>query len=171
MRNKGKITTQRSRDYGRTNLGKAKVKEATKVVFCQDLEVSSRILAILSKSVSKKQVQIHKREPYIVEFTRGNKQCKKTKYKITLVDSYNETEKYSVICGSNGKFGVRYNTVITPKGKSHLEETDIKKQGIIGKELDDKRFIELFDKQNIIFKNIFAEEYQVAVQRVKSSGK
>ena len=171
MRNKGKITTQRSRDYGRTDLGKAKVKEAAKVVFCQDLDVSSRILAVLGKSVSKNKVNVHIREPYTKEFvvkTKNGKEYKKTKtkYKVTVVESFNEIERYSVICGSNGKTGVRYNTVVAGKDKINPSSADIKKRLIVGRQLSDKEFVELFNKQHTIFKNIFTEEYQSALQRI-----
>lgn len=63
-----------------------------------------------------------------------------------------EITRYKVICGSNGKVGTRFNTVIIPKeqkGRVIVKETI--DNGSVGRKLTDKEFVELYPKQCNIF--------------------
>lgn len=77
-----------------------------------------------------------------------------------------EITRYKVICGSNGKVGTRFNTVIIPKeqkGRVIVKETI--DNGSVGRKLTDKEFVELYPKQCNIFKEIFKEEYKALTKK------
>lgn len=108
--------------------------------FAKDLQVSSRILAVLSKGVSKQKI--------VTKVTD-----KKGKKMVTKTISQNEIERYRIICGSNGKIGTWYNLAVLQK------DNTVKINGNVGKALTEKEFISLYPSQCSAFKKIFAEEY------------
>lgn len=93
MRSKRKMETVRIRKANAT-IEKEKV-----VCFAQDRDVSTRMLAILSVSKTKSGVM---------------KEIKGADGKVQQI-LCPEITRYKVICGSNGKVGTRFNTVIIPK--------------------------------------------------------
>lgn len=128
----------------------AVVKEKEVLYFTQDRDVSTRMLAILSISKTKSGVM---------------KEVKSTDGKIQQI-LCPEITRYKVICGSNGKVGTRFNTVIIPKeqkGRVIVKETI--DNGSVGRKLTDKEFVELYPKQCNIFKEIFKEKYEVLTKK------
>lgn len=118
--------------------------------FAQDRDVSTRILAILSVGQTKSGVK---------------KETKGADGKVTVA-FVPEITRYKVICGSNGKVGTRFNTVIIPKeqkGRVIVKETI--DNGSVGRKLTDKEFVELYPKQCNIFKEIFKEEYKALTKK------
>lgn len=144
MRSKRKMETVRIRKANATT-------EKEKVMyFAQDRDVSTRILAILSVGQTKSGVK---------------KETKGADGKVTVA-FVPEITRYKVICGSNGKVGTRFNTVIIPKeqkGRVIVKETI--DNGSVGRKLTDKEFIELYPKQCNIFKEIFKEEYKALTKK------
>lgn len=144
MRNRRKMETVRIRKANATT-------EKEKVMyFAQDRDVSTRILAILSVGQTKSGVK---------------KETKGTDGKVTVA-FVPEITRYKVICGSNGKVGTRFNTVIIPKeqkGRVIVKETI--DNGSVGRKLTDKEFVELYPKQCNIFKEIFKEEYKALTKK------
>ena len=144
MRNRRKMETVRIRKANATT-------EKEKVMyFAQDRDVSTRILAILSVGQTKSGVK---------------KETKGADGKVTVA-FVPEITRYKVICGSNGKVGTRFNTVIIPKekkGRVIVKETI--DNGSVGRKLTDKEFVELYPKQCNIFKEIFKEEYKVLTKK------
>ena len=137
MRSKRKMETVRIRKANAT------IKKEKVVCFAQDRDVSTRILAILSVGQTKSGVK---------------KETKGADGKVTVA-FVPEITRYKVICGSNGKVGTRFNTVIIPKeqkGRVIVKETI--DNGSVGRKLTDKEFVELYPKQCNIFKEIFIEE-------------
>lgn len=144
MRSKRKMETVRIRKANAT------IKKEKVVCFAQDRDVSTRILAILSVGQTKSGV---KKEP------------KGADGKVTVA-FVPEITRYKVICGSNGKVGTRFNTVIIPKeqkGRVIVKETI--DNGSVGRKLTDKEFVELYPKQCNIFKEIFKEEYKALTKK------
>jgi hypothetical protein len=118
--------------------------------FAQDRDVSTRILAILSVGQTKSGVK---------------KEVIGADGKTTAI-FMPEITRYKVICGSNGKVGTRFNTVIIPKeqkGRVIVKETI--DNGSVGRKLTDKEFVELYPKQCNIFKEIFKEEYKALTKK------
>lgn len=118
--------------------------------FAQDRDISTRILAILSVGQTKSGVK---------------KETKGADGKVTVA-FVPEITRYKVICGSNGKVGTRFNTVIIPKeqkGRVIVKETI--DNGSVGRKLTDKEFVELYPKQCNIFKEIFKEEYKALTKK------
>lgn len=144
MRNRRKMETVRIRKANATT-------EKEKVMyFAQDRDVSTRILAILSVGQTKSGVK---------------KETKGADGKVTVA-FVPEITRYKVICGSNGKVGTRFNTVIIPKeqkGRVIVKETI--DNGSVGRKLTDKEFVELYPKQCNIFKEIFKEEYKALTKK------
>lgn len=144
MRSKRKMETVRIRKANAT------IKKEKVVYFAQDRDVSTRILAILSVGQTKSGVK---------------KETKGADGKVTVA-FVPEITRYKVICGSNGKVGTRFNTVIIPKeqkGRVIVKETI--DNGSVGRKLTDKEFVELYPKQCNIFKEIFKEEYKVLTKK------
>lgn len=144
MRNKRKMETVRIRKANAT------IKKEKVVCFAQDRDVSTRILAILSVGQTKSGVK---------------KETKGADGKVTVA-FVPEITRYKVICGSNGKVGTRFNTVIIPKeqkGRVIVKETI--DNGSVGRKLTDKEFVELYPKQCNIFKEIFKEEYKALTKK------
>lgn len=144
MRSKRKMETVRIRKANAT------IKKEKVVCFAQDRDVSTRILAILSIGQTKSGVK---------------KETKGADGKVTVA-FVPEITRYKVICGSNGKVGTRFNTVIIPKkqkGRVIVKETI--DNGSVGRKLTDKEFVELYPKQCNIFKEIFKEEYKVLTKK------
>lgn len=135
MRSRKKMETTRTRKAN------AVVKEKEVLYFVQDRDVSTRMLAILSVSKTKSGVM---------------KEIKGADGKVQQI-LCPEITRYKVICGSNGKVGTRFNTVIIPK-----EQID---NGSVGRKLTDKEFVELYPKQCNIFKEIFKEEYKALTKK------
>lgn len=130
----------------------ATIKKEKVVCFAQDRDVSTRILAILSVGQTKSGVK---------------KETKGADGKVTVA-FVPEITRYKVICGSNGKVGTRFNTVIIPKeqkGRVIVKETI--DNGSVGRKLTDKEFVELYPKQCNIFKEIFKEEYKALTKKQK----
>lgn len=128
----------------------ATIKKEKVVCFAQDRDVSTRILAILSVGQTKSGVK---------------KETKGADGKVTVA-FVPEITRYKVICGSNGKVGTRFNTVIIPKeqkGRVIVKETI--DNGSVGRKLTDKEFVELYPKQCNIFKEIFKEEYKALTKK------
>lgn len=128
----------------------ATIKKEKVVCFAQDRDVSTRILAILSVGQTKSGVK---------------KETKGADGKVTVA-FVPEITRYKVICGSNGKVGTRFNTVIIPKeqkGRVIVKETI--DNGSVGRKLTDKEFVELYPKQCNTFKEIFKEEYKVLTKK------
>lgn len=146
MRNRRKMETVRIRKANATT-------EKEKVMyFAQDRDVSTRILAILSVGQTKSGVK---------------KEVIGADGKTTAI-FMPEITRYKVICGSNGKVGTRFNTVIIPKeqkGRVIVKETI--DNGSVGRKLTDKEFVELYPKQCNIFKEIFKEEYKALTKKIK----
>lgn len=144
MRNRRKMETVRIRKANATT-------EKEKVMyFAQDRDVSTRILAILSVGQTKSGVK---------------KETKGADGKVTVA-FVPEITRYKVICGSNGKVGTRFNTVIIPKeqkGRVIVKETI--DNGSVGRKLTDKEFVELYPKQCNIFKEVFKEEYKALTKK------
>ncbi len=144
MRNRRKMETVRIRKANATT-------EKEKVMyFAQDRDVSTRILAILSVGQTKSGVK---------------KEVIGADGKTTAI-FMPEITRYKVICGSNGKVGTRFNTVIIPKeqkGRVIVKETI--DNGSVGRKLTDKEFVELYPKQCNIFKEIFKEEYKALTKK------
>lgn len=144
MRNRRKMETVRIRKANATT-------EKEKVMyFVQDRDVSTRILAILSVGQTKSGVK---------------KEVIGADGKSTAI-FMPEITRYKVICGSNGKVGTRFNTVIIPKeqkGRVIVKETI--DNGSVGRKLTDKEFVELYPKQCNIFKEIFKEEYKALTKK------
>ncbi len=144
MRSKRKMETVRIRKANATT-------EKEKVMyFAQDRDVSTRILAILSVGQTKSGVK---------------KEVIGADGKTTAI-FMPEITRYKVICGSNGKVGTRFNTVIIPKeqkGRVIVKETI--DNGSVGRKLTDKEFVELYPKQCNIFKEIFKEEYKALTKK------
>lgn len=144
MRNRRKMETVRIRKANATT-------EKEKVMyFAQDRDVSTRILVILSVGQTKSGVK---------------KETKGADGKVTVA-FVPEITRYKVICGSNGKVGTRFNTVIIPKeqkGRVIVKETI--DNGSVGRKLTDKEFVELYPKQCNIFKEIFKEEYKALTKK------
>lgn len=144
MRNRRKMETVRIRKANATT-------EKEKVMyFAQDRDVSTRILAILSVGQTKSGVK---------------KEVIGADEKTTAI-FMPEITRYKVICGSNGKVGTRFNTVIIPKeqkGRVIVKETI--DNGSVGRKLTDKEFVELYPKQCNIFKEIFKEEYKALTKK------
>lgn len=144
MRNRRKMETVRIRKANATT-------EKEKVMyFAQDRDVSTRILAILSVGQTKSGVK---------------KEVIGADGKTTAI-FMPEITRYKVICGSNGKVGTRFNTVIIPKeqkGRVIVKETI--DNGSVGRKLTDKEFVELYLKQCNIFKEIFKEEYKALTKK------
>lgn len=144
MRNRRKMETVRIRKANATT-------EKEKVMyFVQDRDVSTRMLAILSVSKTKSGVM---------------KEVKDADGKVQQI-LCPEITRYKVICGSNGKVGTRFNTVIIPKeqkGRVIVKETI--DNGSVGRKLTDKEFVELYPKQCNIFKEIFKEEYKALTKK------
>lgn len=144
MRNRRKMETVRIRKTNATT-------EKEKVMyFAQDRDVSTRILAILSVGQTKSGVK---------------KEVIGADGKTTAI-FMPEITRYKVICGSNGKVGTRFNTVIIPKeqkGRVIVKETI--DNGSVGRKLTDKEFVELYPKQCNIFKEIFKEEYKALTKK------
>lgn len=144
MRNKRKMETVRIRKANAT------IKKEKVVCFAQDRDVSTRILAILSVGQTKSGVK---------------KETKGADGKVQQI-LCPEITRYKVICGSNGKVGTRFNTVIIPKeqkGRVIVKETI--DNGSVGRKLTDKEFVELYPKQCNIFKEIFKEEYKALTKK------
>lgn len=144
MRSRRKMETVRIRKANAT-IEKEKV-----VCFAQDRDVSTRMLAILSVSKTKSGVM---------------KEIKGADGKVQQI-LCPEITRYKVICGSNGKVGTRFNTVIIPKeqkGRVIVKETI--DNGSVGRKLTDKEFVELYPKQCNIFKEIFKEEYKALIKK------
>lgn len=144
MRSKRKMETVRIRKANAT------IKKEKVVYFAQDRDVSTRILAILSVGQTK---------------TGVKKEVIGADGKTTAI-FMPEITRYKVICGSNGKVGTRFNTVIIPKeqkGRVIVKETI--DNGSVGRKLTDKEFVELYPKQCNIFKEIFKEEYKVLTKK------
>lgn len=144
MRNKRKMETVRIRKANAT------IKKEKVVCFAQDRDVSTRILAILSVGQTKSGVK---------------KEVIGADGKTTAI-FMPEITRYKVICGSNGKVGTRFNTVIIPKeqkGRVIVKETI--DNGSVGRKLTDKEFVELYPKQCNIFKEIFKEEYKALTKK------
>ncbi len=144
MRSKRKMETVRIRKANAT------IKKEKVVCFAQDRDVSTRILAILSVGQTKSGVK---------------KETKGADGKVTVA-FVPEITRYKVICGSNGKVGTRFNTVIIPKeqkGRVIVKETI--DNGSVGRKLTDKEFVELYPKQCNIFKEIFKEEYKALTKK------
>lgn len=144
MRSKRKMETVRIRKANAT------IKKEKVVCFAQDRDVSTRILAILSVGQTKSGVK---------------KETKGADGKVQQI-LCPEITRYKVICGSNGKVGTRFNTVIIPKeqkGRVIVKETI--DNGSVGRELTDKEFVELYPKQCNIFKEIFKEEYKALTKK------
>ena len=144
MRNRRKMETVRIRKANATT-------EKEKVMyFAQDRDVSTRILAILSVGQTKSGVK---------------KEVIGADGKTTAI-FMPEITRYKVICGSNGKVGTRFNTVIIPKqqkGRVIVKETI--DNGSVGRKLTDKESVELYLKQCNIFKEIFKEEYKALTKK------
>lgn len=144
MRSKRKMETVRIRKANAT------IKKEKVVCFAQDRDVNTRILAILSVGQTKSGVK---------------KETKGADGKVTVA-FVPEITRYKVICGSNGKVGTRFNTVIIPKeqkGRVIVKETI--DNGSVGRKLTDKEFVELYLKQCNIFKEIFKEEYKALTKK------
>ena len=144
MRSKRKMETVRIRKANAT------IKKEKVVCFAQDRDVSTRILAILSVGQTKSGVK---------------KETKGADGKVTVA-FVPEITRFKVICGSNGKVGTRFNTVIIPKeqkGRVIVKETI--DNGSVGRKLTDKEFVELYPKQCNIFKEIFKEEYKALTKK------
>lgn len=144
MRSKRKMETVRIRKANAT------IKKEKVVCFAQDRDVSTRILAILSVGQTKSGVK---------------KEVIGADGKTTAI-FMPEITRYKVICGSNGKVGTRFNTVIIPKeqkGRVIVKETI--DNGSVGRKLTDKEFVELYPKQCNIFKEIFKEEYKALTKK------
>lgn len=144
MRSRKKMETTRIRKAN------AVVKEKEILYFTQDRDVSTRMLAILSVSKTKSGV---------------TKEVKSTDGKIQQI-LCPEITRYKVICGSNGKVGTRFNTVIIPKeqkGRVIVKETI--DNGSVGRKLTDKEFVELYPKQCNIFKEVFKEKYEALTKK------
>ena len=144
MRSKRKMETVRIRKANAT------IKKEKVVCFARDRDVSTRILAILSVGQTKSGVK---------------KETKGADGKVTVA-FVPEITRYKVICGSNGKVGTRFNTVIIPKeqkGRVIVKETI--DNGSVGRKLTDKEFVELYPKQCNIFKEIFKEEYKALTKK------
>lgn len=119
------------------------------VCFAQDRDVSTRILAILSIGQTKSGVK---------------KEVMGADEKATIFMP--EITRYKVICGSNGKVGTRFNTIIIPKeqkGRVIVKETI--DNGSVGRKLTDKEFVELYPKQCNIFKKVFKEKYEALTKK------
>lgn len=144
MRNRRKMETVRIRKANATT-------EKEKVMyFAQDRDVSTRILAILSVGQTKSGVK---------------KEVIGADGKTTAIFMPKIT-RYKVICGSNGKVGTRFNTIIIPKeqkGRVIVKETI--DNGSVGRKLTDKEFVELYPKQCNIFKEVFKEKYEVLTKK------
>lgn len=165
MRNKGKITTQRSRDFGKTEKTEKIVKDNPLLFFAMDNTVSSRILAVLHKGVSKRKISFHTSEKESAEYT-DKKGVKRTKIvrKSVIKKVEPEIEKFQVVCGSNGKVGTWYNTITSPADNvSEKDVTKVKKRILVGRRLSNKEVLELFPKQCPLFQKIFAKEYQAII--------
>lgn len=144
MRNKRKMETVRIRKANAT------IKKEKVVCFAQDRDVSTRILAILSVGQTKSGVK---------------KETKGADGKVQQI-LYPEITRYKVICGSNGKVGTRFNTVIIPKEqKGRVIVKEAIDNGSVGRKLTDKEFVELYPKQCNIFKEIFKEEYKALTKK------
>ena len=146
MRSKRKMETVRIRKANAT------IKKEKVVCFAQDRDVSNRILAILSVGQTKSGVK---------------KETKGADGKVTVA-FVPEITRYKVICGSNGKVGTRFNTVIIPKeqkGRVIVKETI--DNGSVGRKLTDKEFVELYPKQCNIFKEVFKEKYEALTKKQK----
>lgn len=144
MRNRRKMETVRIRKANATT------KKEKVMYFAQDRDVSTRILAILSVGQTKSGVK---------------KEVIGADGKTTAI-FMPEITRYKVICGSNGKVGTRFNTVIIPKeqkGRVIVKETI--DNGSVGRKLTDKEFVELYPKQCNIFKEIFKEEYKALTKK------
>lgn len=144
MRSKRKMENVRIRKANAT------IKKEKVVCFAQDRDVSTRILAILSVGQTKSGVK---------------KEVIGADGKTTAI-FMPEITRYKVICGSNGKVGTRFNTVIIPKeqkGRVIVKETI--DNGSVGRKLTDKEFVELYPKQCNIFKEIFKEEYKALTKK------
>lgn len=144
MRSKRKMETVRIRKANAT------IKKEKVVRFAQDRDVSTHILAILSVGQTKSGVK---------------KEVIGADGKSTAI-FMPEITRYKVICGSNGKVGTRFNTVIIPKeqkGRVIVKETI--DNGSVGRKLTDKEFVELYPKQCNIFKEIFKEEYKALTKK------
>lgn len=144
MRNRRKMETVRIRKANATT-------EKEKVMyFAQDRDVSTRILAILSVGQTKSGVK---------------KEVIGADGKTTAI-FMPEITRYKVICGSNGKVGTRFNTIIIPKeqkGRVIVKETI--DNGSVGRKLTDKEFVELYPKQCNIFKEVFKEKYEALTKK------
>lgn len=144
MRSKRKMETVRIRKANAT------IKKEKVVCFAQDRDVSTRILAILSVGQTKSGVK---------------KETKGADGKVTVA-FVPEITRYKVICGSNGKVGTRFNTVIIPKEqKGRVIVKEAIDNGSVGRKLTDKEFVELYPKQCNIFKEIFKEEYKALTKK------
>lgn len=146
MRSKRKMETVRIRKANAT------IKKEKVVCFAQDRDVSNRILAILSVGQTKSGVK---------------KETKGADGKVTVA-FVPEITRYKVICGSNGKVGTRFNTVMIPKqqkGRVIVKETI--DNGSVGRKLTDKEFVELYPKQCNIFKEVFKEKYEALTKKIK----
>lgn len=119
MRSRKKMETTRTRKAN------AVVKEKEVLYFVQDRDISTRMLAILSVSKTKSGVM---------------KEVKDADGKVQQI-LCPEITRYKVICGSNGKVGTRFNTVIIPKeqkGRVIVKETI--DNGSVGRKLTDKKY-------------------------------
>lgn len=144
MRSKRKMETVRIRKANAT------IKKEKVVYFAQDRDVSTRILAILSVGQTK---------------TGVKKEVIGADGKSTAI-FMPEITRYKVICGSNGKVGTRFNTVIIPKEqKDRVIVKETIDNGSVGRKLTDKEFVELYPKQCNIFKEIFKEEYKALTKK------
>lgn len=144
MRSRKKMETTRIRKAN------AVVKEKEILYFAQDRDVSTRMLAILSVSKTKSIVM---------------KEAKGTDGKVQQI-LYPEITRYKVICGSNGKVGTRFNTVIIPKEqKGRVIVKEAIDNGSVGRKLTDKEFVELYPKQCNIFKEVFKEKYEALTKK------
>ena len=128
----------------------ATIEKEKVMYFAQDRDVSTRILAILSVGQTKSGVK---------------KETKGADGKVTVA-FVPEITRYKVICGSNGKVGTRFNTVIIPKEqKDRVIVKETIDNGSVGRKLTDKEFVELYPKQCNIFKEIFKEEYKALTKK------
>lgn len=125
--------------------------------FAADPQISYRILAVLKTGHSKKEVPVYKVEKTtrtVTNYVKGEKVTKEVKASIHKKTGtvLHEIEKFTVVCGSNGKEGTWYNT---------LQGVRDQRMGIsVGEKLDTKKFLELFPKQCPEFQRMFKSEYE-----------
>lgn len=171
MRTTNKITRERNR------VAKGKKHHDAVLYFAQDPQVSSRILAVLHYGAGKHTVPVYETSKEIRTILVYNKKTKKKEEKVITCcvhkpagNTKKEIERFRVICGSNGKIGTWYNTIVGVKDFRqgvHVSEVQKHCRIRVGRKLSNEEVVEMFPQQCQAFQKIFQEEYQKLVNSTK----